>query len=123
MEDLVIEKKINFRSSDFSSSSNIETLRFNLTPTDIVNLKTAIELVKTNRFIASINVSLDGVVDYLDDEGNDEDDWRIDVDHFIVYNSSIYYYAQNKYDSSDQIESEEITSIELGIELEVETPE
>jgi hypothetical protein len=123
MENLVIEKKVNFRSADFSSSTNIETLKFTFTPTDIVNLKTAMELVKSNRFIASINVSIDGVVDYLDDEGNDEDDWRIDVDHFIVYNGSIYYYAQNKYDSGDQIESEEITSIELGIELEVETPE
>jgi hypothetical protein len=116
MENLVIEKKVNFRSEDYSSSSEIETLKFTLTPTDITNLKTAMELVKTNRFIASINVSLFGGVDYLDDEGKDADDWRIDVDHFIVYDNSIYYYAQNKYDSGDQIESEEITSIELGIE-------
>lgn len=116
MENLVIEKGIAFRSDDYSDSSNIEVLKFTLTPTDIANLKTAMELVKMNSFIASINVSLDGVVNYLDDEGKDADDWRIDVDHFIVYDSSIYYYAQNKYDSLDQIESEEITSIELGIE-------
>lgn len=123
MENLVIEKGIAFRSEDYSDSGNIEVMKFTLTPTDIANLKTAMELIKTNRFIASINVSLDGVVDYLDDEGNDVDDWRIDVDHFIVYDNSIYYYAQNKWNSGDQIESEVITSIELGIKLEGEKTE
>jgi hypothetical protein len=34
-----------------------------------------------------------------------------------VYSNSVYYYAQNKWHSGDQIESEEIDCEELGIDV------
>jgi hypothetical protein len=115
MENLVIEKEIAFRSMEYSDSMEIETLKIHVTPTDVANIKKAIELVKENDFITSINVDLNGHVEYLDDENNEFEGWRIDTERFVVYSDSIYYYAQNKWHSGDQIESDAITCEELGI--------
>jgi hypothetical protein len=116
MENLVFEKCIAFHSMEGSDAMMIETLKIHVTPTDVANIKKSMELIKENSFITSINVEIDGIVEYFDDV-NHEVDWRADVDKFIVYDNSVYYYAQNKWHSGDQIESEEITIEELGITL------
>lgn len=115
MENLVIEKGIAFFSQEYSEAMQIETLKINVTPTDVDNIKKAMELVKQNSFITSINVDLNGHVEYLDDDNNEVEDWRVDVERFVVYSDSVYYYAQNKWHSGDQIESEAIDCDELGI--------
>jgi len=92
MENLVIEKEIAFYSMDSSDALGIETLKIHVTPTDVANIKKVMELLKTNRFIE-----------------------RVDVERFVVYSDSVYYYAQNKWHSGDQIESEAIDCEELGI--------
>jgi hypothetical protein len=53
----------------------------------------------------------------LDDDNGEVEDWRVDVERFVVYSDSVYYYAQNKWHSGDQIESEAIEASELGIVL------
>ena len=115
MENLVIEKEIAFHSMEDSDAMGIEKLKINVTPTDVANIKKAMELVKENDFITSINVDLNGHVEYLDDENDEFENWRVDVERFVVYSDSVYYYAQNKWHSGDQIESDAITCEELGI--------
>ena len=115
MENLVLEKGIAFFSTEYSDAMGIETLKIHVTPTDVANIKKAMELVKENDFISSINVDLNGHVEYLDDENDEFEGWKIDVERFVVYSDSIYYYAQNKWHSGDQIESNAITCEELGI--------
>ena len=117
MENLVIEKGIAFFSQDYSDAMQIETLKINVTPTDVENIKKAMDLVKNNSFISSIHIDLNGYVEYLNDEGEEVDEWRVDVERFVVYSDSVYYYAQNKWHSGDQIESEAIYRDELGIVL------
>lgn len=115
MENLVIEKQIAFFSQDFSDAMSIETLKINVTPTDVANIKKAMDFVKKNDFVSSIHVDLNGHVDYLDEDGDEVENWRVDVERFVVYSNSVYYYAQNKWHSGDQIESEAIECDELGI--------
>lgn len=110
MENLVIEKGIAFYSQDYSDAMVVETLKIKITPTDVENIKKAMEFVKNNSFVTSINVDLNGFAEYLDDDGNE-----VDVERFVVYSDSVYYYAQNKWHSGDQIESEAIDCEELGI--------
>ena len=117
MENLVIEKQIAFFSQDFSDAMTIETLKIHVTPTDVDNIKKAMEFVKKNSFISSIHIDLNGHVEYLDDDNNEVEDWRVDVERFVVYSDSVYYYAQNKWHSGDQIESESIECDDLGIKV------
>jgi len=44
----------------------------------------------------------------MDEEGGPAD-WRTDGGELIVYQESAYFYAQSRYDSSDQIESDAFT--------------
>lgn len=117
MENLVIEKGIAFFAQDYSDAMQIEKLKINITPTDVENIRKAMEVIKSNGFISSIHIDLNGHVDYLDDDNNEVEGWRVDVEKFIVYGDSVYYYAQNKWHSGDQIESEAIEASELGIVL------
>ena len=117
MENLVIEKGIAFFSQDYSDAMEIETLKINVTPTDVENIKKAMEFVKNNSFVTSINVDLNGFAEYLNDDNNEVEEWRVDVERFVVYSDSVYYYAQNKWHSGDQIESEAIDCDDLGIVL------
>ena len=118
MENLVIEKQVAFYSKDYSDAMVIETLKIHVTPTDVANIKKAMEFVKENSFITSINIDLNGHVEYLDDDGDEVEDWVVDVERFVVYSDSVYYYAQNKWHSGDQIESEGIECDELGIVMD-----
>ncbi len=117
MENLVIEKGIAFYSMEYSDAMQIETLKINITPTDVDNIQKAMLIIKDNKFISSINVESNGYTEYLDDDGNEVDDWRVDVERFVVYSDSIYFYAQNKWHSGDQIESDCIEASDLGIVL------
>ena len=112
-------KEIAFR-TEYSGSYEVENLDINLTKQDIINIKKAQEIVKANNFISNIRIDVLGSVVYLDEDGNDiylkdeeeeEEEvgkWRVDVEQFIVYNNTFYYYAQSKYDSGDYIESDEL---------------
>jgi hypothetical protein len=115
MENLVIEKGIAFFAQDFSDAMSIETLKINVTPTDVENIKKVMDFVKKNDFVSSIHIDLNGHVEYLDEDGDEVENWRVDVERFVVYSNSVYYYAQNKWHSGDQIESEAIECDELGI--------
>lgn len=100
-------KEITFR-TDNSSSYEIEKLDIVLLEQDLINIKKAQRIMKEKRFISSIRIDVLGSVKYLSEENQEVEDWRVDVEQFIVYSNAFYYYAQNKWDSGDYIESEEL---------------
>ena len=116
MENLLIEKQIAFLSMDYSDANQVEKLKINITSTDLDNIKKAMRIVRDNDFISSVKIDIDGFVGYVDDL-DEEVDWRADVEQFIVYSDCVYYYAQNKWHSGDQIESDSIERDELGIKV------
>ena len=115
MENLVIEKGITFYSQDYSDAMMIDTIKIEFNSEDIENIKKAINILNENRFIVNLRIPISSNVIFLDEGNNGHDGWRVGADQFIVYNDMVYYYAQNKYDAGDQIESEVIKLTELGI--------
>jgi hypothetical protein len=110
-----MKKGIAFRSSDYSASSEVEKIEIGFSDIDKENIKKSIEILKENSFISHLRIDIKGSITYLDDEDTKIEDgnWRVDVEQFIVYTSGVYYYAQNKWDSGDYIESEEININEI----------
>jgi hypothetical protein len=105
------ELEIAFRSWDYSDSFEIDRVVLELSDKDISNINQAQEFIKTNGDIHSVKVDINGSVAYereTDEEGVFEefDGWKTDTHSFVVYDNTVYYYAQNKYHSGDQIESE-----------------
>lgn len=57
-----------------------------------------------------VTIRMDFVEDEYLDNDDQECDWRSDYSCIQIYaNGSLYYFAQNKYDSSDQYETESFT--------------
>lgn len=110
-----MKKGIAFRSSDYSASSEVEKIEVEFSDIDKENIKKSVEILKENNFISHLRIDIKGSITYLDDEDTNIEDgnWRVDVEQFIVYTSGVYYYAQNKWDSGDYIESEEININEI----------
>jgi hypothetical protein len=110
-----MKKGIAFRSSDYSASSEVEKIEIGFSDIDKENIKKSIEILKENGFISHLRIDIKGSITYLDDEDViiEDGNWRVDVEQFIVYTSGVYYYAQNKWDSGDYIESEEININEI----------
>lgn len=103
---MVLELEVAFHSQDVSDSFAIENIRIDLSDEDKANILKASELVKDNKFIENIRISVDSEVTFLNDEDEDiTDNWKCDVMQFIVYNDSVFLYAQNKWHAGDQIES------------------
>ena len=110
-----MKKNIELRSSDYSASSEVEKIEIEFSDIDKENIKKSVEILKENNFISHLRIDIKGSITYLDDEDTNIEDgnWRVDVEQFIVYTSGVYYYAQNKWDSGDYIESEEININEI----------
>jgi hypothetical protein len=87
----------------------VEGIEVTLSVNDKENIAKAQEIIKENYdFISSVRVEFQGTnITYYDAIGDRVDDMpRVDVEQFIVFQHGVYYYAQNKYDSHDYIESE-----------------
>lgn len=108
----IIFKEIAFR-IDGSESSNIDTIKLTFEKTDIDNIKKLTQICKENECIFSIKMFFDNFAFIDEDEKDITSEWRADVSQIIVYKDSFYFYAQNKWDAADQIESSEISLVEL----------
>lgn len=103
---MTITGQIAFR-TQAETSYDIESVRINLCDEDIENIRLASKLVNENKFIENIRIAVNSDVDFIDDEDEiSTNDWRCDVMQFIVYGDAFIFYAQNKWESADQIESE-----------------
>lgn len=97
---------IAFFSNEDSQATLIDKIKIVLSDDDKANILKAVEISKANKFIEQIRVSVNGEVTFLDDENNDINGyWKTDVIQFIVYIDTFFLYAQNKWHSGDQIES------------------
>ncbi len=103
-----MKTSIAFR-TEYSSSYEIENIDIALSDQDKENIVKAQAIIKKNKFISNIRINVLGSVIYLSKKNQEVEDWRVDVEQFIVYSNTFYYYAQNKWDSGDYIESEELT--------------
>ena len=105
------ELEIAFRSWDYSENFEIDRVVLELSDKDVENIKQAQEFIKSNDSIHSVRIDVDGSVVYeseTDEDGvfEENDGWRTDFHTLVVYDNSIYYYAQSKWHSGDQMESE-----------------
>jgi hypothetical protein len=110
-----IKKEIFFRSNSYSETENIHSVELQLSDETIKNIQKAQDLIKANNFIFSINVEKmpDDKITLLNDEDNITDDWKVGIYLLRVYADTVYYCAECKYDSADQIESDGISLDEL----------
>lgn len=105
-----IKKEVLFRSNEYDESSNIKIVSIDLSDVTINNIKKIQEFLKTfNIPIENVKLKLADDYQYIDWDGSVTDEWRDDGGSLLVYEHSVYFYAQCKYDSSSQIETEELT--------------
>lgn len=97
---------IGFRTEDSASyNEGVMKLRVVLTENDAWRINKMQELIGEYPIIENIRISIDGEVQYLNGDDEVMEGWVSDVEQFAVCKTFFYYYAQNKYDSSDQLES------------------
>lgn len=97
--------EIAFR-SDNSASYEVEKLNIEPSELDIQNITKAMEIIKENSFIGNIRISSQSTIEYLNEDNQEVEDWRVDVEQWVVYKDSFIFYCQSKWDSGDQLESE-----------------
>jgi hypothetical protein len=97
-----------FNSNDHTEAPNHVRLEF--TDKDIERINKLIDLAKEHSITIEMNFDCEEL--FRDTYDDDEDkmevaDWRCDVQYLKIYSSGhCYFYAQNKWDAADQIESE-----------------
>lgn len=112
---MVLELEVAFHSQDVSDSYAIENIRIDLSDEDKSNILKASEIVKDNKFISSVTIPVDSEVTFLNDEDEDiTDNWKCDVLNYIVYDDTVYFYAQNKWHAGDQVESQSFSIDKLN---------
>ena len=110
-----IKKEIFFRSNSYNETENIKSVELQLSDETIKNIQKAQDLIKANNFIFNIHVEKmpDDKITLLDWDDNMTDDWKVAFHLLRVFANTVYYYAECKYDSADQIESDGISLDEL----------
>jgi hypothetical protein len=112
---MILELEVAFHSQDVSDSFEIEKIKVDLCDEDKENILKANQLMKDNKFIENIRVSVNSEVSFINDEDNDiTEKWKCDVMQYIVYDDTFFLYAQNKWNSGDQIESHGISIDQLN---------
>ncbi len=100
-----------FNSNDYTEVPNHVRLEF--TDKDIERINKLIDLAKEHSITIEMNFDCEEL--FRDTYDDDEDkmevaDWRCDVQYLKIYSSGhCYFYAQNKWDAADQIESDFFT--------------
>jgi hypothetical protein len=113
-KDIKLNKGIAFR-TDNNGSYMVEEVELTFTPKDIRLIKKSINFCNKNKSVFSVKVDFDNYT-FLEDDGKIAEEWRSDSNSLIIYSDSVYFYSQSKYDAGDQLETEEISLKELGLE-------
>jgi hypothetical protein len=104
-----IEKEVLFRSNAYDESADIKIVSIDLSDETISAIKKAQEIIKTTPIsIESIKIKLNDSYEYINWESDKTSEWNDDGGYLLVYKHAVYFYAQCKYDSSSQIETEEL---------------
>lgn len=104
-----LQLEITFNSNDHSESPNHVLLKFDEQDIERINKMTA--LAKEHEITIEMDFCCEELFrDVYGDELENElesSDWRCDVQYLKIYsNGWVYFYAQNKWDAGDQIESD-----------------
>jgi hypothetical protein len=103
-----IKVPISWFSCDYSETPF--AVGINITKNLVARIKDAQNAIKEHKF-NSVSISVDTV--FKNDEDGSRSKWLPDVENLKITSYGIYYYAQNKYDSADQIESNSLTEIKI----------
>jgi hypothetical protein len=85
---------------------NIDTIRIKMKKTTKESLRDAQNTIVHHKDWWGIEVRCDDEVSYLSEEGEEEDDFRTDIEYYRVSSDSIILFTQHKHNSGAQIESE-----------------
>jgi hypothetical protein len=113
-----ITKTIIFNSNEYSETPQFVKLEF--TPETLHRIATIQCLIKQYN-LYSVHIEIPDSFTLMDDcekDGGEDlknDLWLSSVETFTIYENAFYFYSQNKYDSADQIESEEISFEEINL--------
>lgn len=112
VDDLGVSPKTTVKILDVGWSSD----EYSETPTKVelrINPKQIQELKKHQQYAKENNVYIKYPIysyDLFDEEGEEcSGIWRADVTYILVHATCLFFYAQNKWDSGDQIETEAFT--------------
>lgn len=102
MKSIILETA--FCTNDYTETPDKTVLSF--TDEDLTRIEHLQQIAEKEDVTIRMDFSED---EYLDDDDK-ECEWRSDFSCIQIYgNGNLYYFAQNKYDSTDQFESEEFT--------------
>lgn len=109
----VIEREIVYHGNEYSDAPS--KVRLSFTGEDAHRVALCMSLIKENKEKVGINSIRIESPDYelFDSDDELEEDWRDEGGQLIVFENTIYFYSQSKWDSSDQIESDGIDFNEI----------
>ena len=112
LKSVTLKKSIAFTSNGNDMAPTLATLEF--TPDTLTRIARVQCLVKENNLF-SAKIEIPDKVELFDEvDGLAQiSEWRYDFATFSIFDDTFYFYAQNKWDSSCQIESEAITLDEI----------
>jgi hypothetical protein len=112
-----ITKKVVFHTNDYTKPPTIVKMEFNDEMISII--KKAVRYLNESKNAVHCVCLEFGADLYGEDDGKEkESEWFPTAEHLKVYHGCrMFYYAQSKYDCSDQIESDEINPEEIGIDV------
>lgn len=99
-------QEVVFTSNEYSETPS--HFQITLSKEDIDKIKICQEFIEKNKGVSSVSLYADAIgLDYDEDTKEYiESDWRTGAQYYIVYSDAVCFYAQNKWDSGDQIECE-----------------
>ena len=113
-----ITKPIIFNTNEYSEAPQFVKLEF--TPETLHRIATIQCLIKQYD-LYSAHIEIPDSFTLMDDcekdggENLENDSWRLSGETFLIYERAFYFVAQNTFDATDQIESEEISIDEINL--------
>ena len=104
---MLINSPIIYKGNEYID--NPDYVLVDIDDTDKKRIKDLQAYIKANPFIFCIRMDVT-VVKYTDTD-DEEVEFQSEVDNLIVYKESVYYFGQDKHDSSAQIESADMQMI------------
>jgi hypothetical protein len=104
MKSKTIKAKIDWTGNEHTE--NPDYVEIGLSEEDVVNIQKARSFLKENPKISDVRMDVD--VYSMTNEDGEEVDFQSDVNKLVVSLRNVHYYGQHKYESSTQIESEDL---------------
>lgn len=87
-------------------TENPDYVEIELEEKDLIAIKEARKFLKENPKVTDMRI--DVAVYSMTDESGEEVDFQSDVNKLVISSTNVYYYGQHKYDSTSQLESDDL---------------